>query len=322
MLDVSREKPSTDLEEKIICIVGPTATGKSDVSQLLAEDIGGEIVSADSMQVYRGMDIGTAKMERSMRTVPYHCIDLVDPDEQFSASLYQDAARRAFVDIAGRNRRSVLVGGTGFYIRAAVDDYDFPEGEQKDNPVRQRWEEYFQNFGREALFDRLLERDPDSEGIVHPNNVKRVIRALEVIESGSKYSELKKNLGEIEQLFPAVFYGLNMDRDTLHDRIDQRVDKMREAGLLEEVESLLARGFREGITSIQAIGYKELISYIDGLISIDEAFDQIKRSSRRYAKRQLTWFNKDERIQWIDCTDRDIEDIYSEISERISSNEI
>lgn len=292
---------SLPLMRPVICVVGPTASGKTDVAQLLAQNLGGEVVSADSMQIYRGMDIGTGKLPEEERLVPHFGFDLVNPGEPYSAAVYQQYARECFSDIDKRRKRALLVGGTGLYVRAAIDAYDFPKGEQVDNPVREKWTAYYEDNGADELWERLRERDPESASVIHPNNVRRVIRAFELLEEGTTYAIQKENLASIPQAVPAKFIGLAVDPEILNRRIERRVDNMIDGGLVSEVERLLDKGFREGITAPQAIGYKEIVSALDGDISLDEAIEQIKTATRRYAKRQRTWFRKDTRIAWIDA---------------------
>lgn len=291
--------------DPVIVVVGPTASGKTDLAQLIALSVDGEVVSADSMQVYRGMDIGTGKLPVKERLVAHHGFDLVDPGEPYSAALFQTYARGCFEDISSSGKRALLCGGTGFYVRAAIDDYVFPEGEQVDNPIRDRYNEIARIEGAESLWRLLNERDPRSAEIIPPRDVKRVVRAFELLESGSSYASQKEKLASIPQLVPAVFIGLQVDADLLRRRIDARVDSMFEMGLVEEVEGLLNAGFREGITAPQAIGYKEVVSALDGNITMDEARQKIKIATHRYAKRQRTWFRKEARIHWIDANEFD-----------------
>ena len=292
----------TGIEQSVVCVVGPTASGKSELAQRIACEIDGEVVSADSMQVYRGMDIGTGKVAPDERRVPHHGLDLAEPGEPFSAALFQSYARLCFSDIEGRGRRSILCGGTGFYIRAAIDDYDFPKGKQVDNPVRDHYLSIARERGAHQLWLLLENVDPDSARIIPENDVKRVVRAFELLEEGRTYAQQKEALAKIRQCVPAVFIGLAVDVDVLKTRIDQRVDHMFEQGLVEEVEGLLEAGFREGVTAPQAIGYKEVVDAIEGRSTFDQARDAIKLATRRYAKRQRTWFRKDRRIHWIDAT--------------------
>lgn len=300
------------LSMPVICVVGPTATGKSALAQALAERLGGEVVSADSMQVYRGMDIGTGKVLPAERTVPYHCLDIVEPGQPYSAALFQEDARAAIRDIDSRGGRAVLCGGTGLYVRAAIDAYDFPKGEQVANPVRERYELYAKEHGGQALWELLRERDPRSAEAVHPNNVRRVVRAFELLEEGTTYADQRENLAKLPQLLPAVFFGLAVDPALLAERIDARVDAMFADGLVDEVRGLLGQGLRAGLTAPQAIGYKEVVAALDGLCSMSDAAEQIKLATRRYAKRQRTWFRRDQRIVWLDADTATTEELADE----------
>ncbi len=306
----------------VVCIVGPTASGKTDLAQQLAAALGGEIVSADSMQVYQGMDIGTGKLPACERIVAHHLIDVVRPDEPYSAALFQRDARAAFRDIASRGAQPVLAGGTGFYVRAAIDDFAFPAGEQVGNPVRDELARFLEEHGAQALWDRLEAADAESARLVHPNNAKRVMRALELHAQGESYAAQLSAFSRIEQAVPAVMIGLAVTPDILASRIEARVDRMREAGLMGEVEGLLESGFREWITAPQAIGYKEIVDALDGRRTMDEAFDAIKQATRRYAKRQRTWFGKDARIRWIDADAGESEALLDSALEIAQSAEI
>jgi tRNA dimethylallyltransferase len=287
----------------VIAVVGPTGVGKSELAEGLALSLGGEIVSADSMQVYRGMDIGTAKQPLSERRVPYHCVDLVEPGAAYSAALYQIDARAAFADIHGRGRRPVLVGGTGLYVRAALDEMEFPAGDY-DSPVRAEIESRADSLGPEGLHRLLEERDPGSAALIHPNNVRRTVRALEILETGGPtYARQVAHFTERRLSVPAVLLGITMERSTLYARIDERVEHMLETGLLDEVARLLDSGYRDAMTASQAIGYKELVPVIEGSAGIDQAAESIRQATRRYAKRQLTWFRADPRISWVDVTE-------------------
>ncbi|HIW75212.1 MULTISPECIES: tRNA (adenosine(37)-N6)-dimethylallyltransferase MiaA [Gordonibacter] len=291
------------LHAPVVCVVGPTASGKTDLAQKLAGVLNGEVVSADSMQIYRGMDIGTGKLPVSERLVPHHGFDLVDPGEPFSAALFQTFARTCFRDIDARGHRAVLCGGTGFYVRAALDGYDFPKGEQVNNPVREHYMRIAEVEGAEALWRLLDERDAASAALIPPADVKRVVRAFELLEDGTTYAKQRAKLASIPQVVPAVFVGLAVEPDVLRARIDARVDAMVEAGLVDEVRGLLAQGFHEGVTAPQAIGYKEIVEAFEGKCSLEEAIERIKVATHRYAKRQRTWFRKDKRIHWIDATE-------------------
>lgn len=297
------------LDNPVVCVVGPTASGKTALAQRVAELLDGEVLSADSMQIYRGMDIGTGKILPAERTVPYWGLDLAEPGEPYSAALFQGYARAAFEDVDARGKRSVLCGGTGLYVRAAIDDYRFPKGEQVDNEVRDRYAALVRDIGNQALWERLRAADPDSAALIHPNNVRRVIRAFELLDEGTTYARVNAGLKTMAQAVPAVFLGLSVDPAVLNARIDARVDQMLADGLVEEVRSLLRAGFREGLTAPQAIGYKEVVAALEGACSLDDAVAQIKIATHRYAKRQRTWFRKDERIHWIDANDANVEEM-------------
>ena len=294
------------LSAPVVCVVGPTASGKTALAQALAFELNGEVVSADSMQVYRGMDIGTGKLPVRDRIVAHHGFDLVDPGEPYSAALFQAYARDCFLDVDARGRRSVLCGGTGFYVRAAIDDYDFPKGEQVGNLVRDRCNRIAQEQGLEALWNLLADRDKESAALIPPADVKRVARAFELLEDGTTYDKQRAKLAQLPQCVPAVFVGLAVDPDVLRARIDARVDQMIEDGLVDEVKHLLQKGFRNGITAPQAIGYKEIVAALDGETTMEEAILSIKTATHRYAKRQRTWFRKDTRIRWIDANAPDV----------------
>lgn len=299
--------------KRIIAIVGPTASGKSEVAQCVAELIDGEVVGADSMQVYRGMDIGTGKVPASEMRVPHHCIDLADPGEPFSAALYQEHARRAFEDIDSRGKRIVLCGGTGFYVRAALDDYRFPAGEQVGNPVRERWNAYALEKGNHALWAQLEAVDPESAAIIPENDVKRIVRAFELIDEGTTYARQKENLAHIAQWAPAGLYGLQVEPERLRARIDARVDGMVETGLINEVEELLNAGLRTAVTAREAIGYKEIVDALEGRCTLTEAVEAIKLATRRYAKRQRTWFRNDKRVVWMNANTRTAHEIACDV---------
>lgn len=285
----------------VVVVVGPTASGKTDVAQTIALQVSGEVVSADSMQIYRGMDIGTGQLPDGERLVPHHGFDLVDPGEPYSAALFQEYARSCFAKIQERGNTPVLCGGTGFYVRAAIDDYRFPEGEQVGNPIRDKYNEFARVNGPQALWDLLNERDSESAQIIPPADTKRVVRAFELLHDGTSYAQQKAKLASIPQKIPARFIGLQVDPDILRERIDRRVDAMFDGGFIDEVRALLDKGFRDGITAPQAIGYKEVVAALDGQISMDEAREKMKVATHRYAKRQRTWFRKDKRIMWLDA---------------------
>lgn len=283
----------------VIAVVGPTASGKSAVADLVAEALGSEVVSADAMQVYRGMDIGTAKTPVSERRVPLLLVDVADPTEPYSAALYQRDSRRAIDRLRAEGRVPVLCGGTGLYVRAALDEMEFPRGEV-DGAARQRYQDLAGKLGPEGVHALLAERDSESAALIHPHNVRRVVRALEMLDEGVSYARQSAGFSEPREHYPSLQFALSMDRARLYARIDARVDAMMRAGLLDEVQGLMDAGAADALTSRQAIGYKELIDALEGRCTIGEAVDLIKLRSRRYAKRQLSWFRRDPRITWLD----------------------
>jgi tRNA dimethylallyltransferase len=282
------------------------------LADALAARLGGEVLSADSMQVYRGMDIGTAKMPPEERSVPYHCIDLVDPGVPFTAALYQRAARTAIDGLLAAGKPAVLCGGTGLYLRAALDGFDFDEKRETDaapaagdiaSPLRERLQQQAAILGPERFHALLAERDPASAELIHPNNVRRVVRALELLEQGASYAGQHAGFAHYEAIYPVLQIGLSVQPEVLYQAIELRVEAMLAAGLLEEVEGLLDAGFEQAVTAQQAIGYKELVPVLRAGRPLAEAVDEIKRSTRRYAKRQRTWFKRDPRIKWLDATE-------------------
>lgn len=290
----------------IIAIVGPTAVGKSAVADEVASALETDVLSVDAMQVYRGMDIGTAKTPPAERRVPLRLVDLVGPEVPYSAALFQRDARVLIDEHIARNQACVLCGGTGLYLRAALDDMRFPAGECT-SPARERYERYEREHGAHALHELLAERDPASAAEIHEHNVRRVIRALEMCDEGVSYAAQKAAFSEPTPCYDARYFGLTMDRARLYRRIDERVDVMMDAGLLDEVRHLVSTGAGPALTARQAIGYKELIEYLNGALSLSEAVELIKRRSRRYAKRQLSWFRRDLRIEWISMDEQGVD---------------
>lgn len=283
----------------VLVIAGPTASGKSALADELAFRMGTEVLSADAMQVYRGMDVGTAKTPVGERRVPLRLIDVVDPGDAYSAALFQGDCRREIERLTGEGLTSILCGGTGLYIRAAIDDMVFPSGEL-DDERRGAYQGLAMQLGAEGIYNLLKERDPRAAACIHPHNTRRVVRALELVDEGLSYADQKEEYARIEGYYPSVQFALTMDREHLYGRINARVDAMVESGLVEEVEALVERGCRDALTSMQAIGYKEIIAAFDGEYTLDEAIALIKQRTRRYAKRQLAWFRRDKRIMWID----------------------
>ena len=285
---------------RLLCLLGPTAVGKTEIAIQLARRLDAEIVSVDSRQIYRQMDIGTAKpTPEEQKAARHHLIDCVDISQPFSVADYQSLADAAIADIQNRDKRVLLVGGAGLYFRAVVDGLF--EGPGADPSLRERLEAEATQHGVNVLHDRLRACDPVSAERIHPNNVVRVIRALEVYElTGIPMSELQQQWHPEKQRYPFIAFCLTMPRAMLYQRIEQRVDVMLANGLIAEVESLLAAGYARDTVALRSFGYKELIAYLDGKCTYLEAVEQLKQNTRRFAKRQLTWFRKDTRIEWID----------------------
>ena len=292
------------MKTPLLIIAGPTATGKSASAVELALRMGGEVVSADSMQVYRGMDIGSAKVTREeMRGIPHHLIDCVDPDESWNVVRFKEQASLAVRDIADRGKLPILCGGTGFYIQALLYDIDFTQMEE-NAPLRKRLSDMAAEKGPEAVHALLAQRDPASAAAIHPGNVKRVIRALEFIEeSGRSIAVHNAEQREKQSAYRSVFFVLTMERAKLYDRIDRRVDIMMQQGLLEEVTRLRDMGIARDSTAMQGIGYKQIYGFLEGEYDLEEAVRLIKRDTRHFAKRQLTWFRREKEVLWVD-TDR------------------
>ena len=284
---------------KLLCVVGPTASGKTDFAIELCKERGGEVVSCDSMQIYRGMDIGTAKpTKEEMQGIAHHMLDVVEPATNYSVADFVTDARACITDILNRGKLPVLCGGTGLYVDSLLHQIEFAPM-PRDDAFREEMRALANREGNEALHQRLKALDPEAAGAIHPNNVKRVIRALEMIEIGKMTKTQSDRLSKKTPVYDAEIYGLSMPRERLYERINLRVDRMMERGLLSEVENLLRRGVPEDVTSMQAIGYKDLIAHIKGELSLQEAVDSIKLHSRRYAKRQMTWFRRNPEITWI-----------------------
>ncbi|QDX94871.1 tRNA dimethylallyltransferase [Brevibacillus laterosporus] len=302
-------------KENLVVIVGPTAVGKTALSLQLAQQFNGEIISGDSMQVYRGMDIGTAKASDEERAiVPHHLIDIMNPDEEYSVAIFQQQARRLITQINQRNHLPIIVGGTGLYIQSVTHDYQFSEADQ-DAEMRDRLQKYADVEGVEALHRRLREHDPITADRLHPNDVRRVIRAIEIYElTGKRMSDFQNQAAYSPYNLKII--GLTMDRAKLYERVNQRVDVMIEAGLVEEVRILLDQGYSADLVAMQGLGYKELIPYLYGEITLDKAISDIKQRTRHFAKRQLTWFRRMPQLEWYDMTNPDS---YEQVVETITS---
>lgn len=275
----------------LIILTGPTAVGKTSLSIDVAKKFNCEIISSDSMQIYKYMDIGSAKVtEEEKDGIKHHLIDFVDPDENYSVSDFKEDASRAIEEISHKNKLPLITGGTGLYLNSLIYDMDFAKAD-KDDEIRVKYMELADELGHKKLHDLLMERDPQAAERIHPNNVKRVIRALEVVDTGGINRDFTKDL-RLNDKYDPIIIVLDRDRDELNERIYKRVDMMFEQGLIDEVRSLLNKGYDRNLTSMQGIGYKEIIDYIDGLYSIDEVIEKIKISTRQYAKRQRTWFRR------------------------------
>ena len=297
---------------KTIVICGATATGKSDLAVALAQDIGAEIINADSMQIYKGMDIGTAKLAPAERGgIEHHMLDILSVSQDSSVAWYQELARQSVTQIHGRGKNAIIVGGTGLYIKSILDDLNFPD---TDADVRQKLTEEAKEFGIVQLFQRLEQLDPAAAAAIDRQNERRVIRALEVIEITGK--PFTANLPREESsLYPdALQFGLVMDRAELGERVEARVDRMWESGFVDEVDRLISEGITEATTARRALGYAQIIAMRSGEITEDLAIEETKRATRQYVRRQETWFSRDARIKWISPTHPRLETVLEKIN--------
>ena len=287
-------------KKPLIILTGPTAVGKTKASIGLAKAVDGEIISADSMQVYRHMDIGSAKIKPDeMEGIPHHLIDVLEPDDEFHVVKFQQLAKKAMREIWERGHIPIVTGGTGFYIQALLYDIDFDENEKED-ACRKELEAYAKEHGAEALHEKLAFVDPASAEMIHPNNIKRVIRALEFYEqTGKRISEHNETQRQRESPYAFAYFVLTDDRAHLYERINRRVDQMIEEGLVNEVQALKDKGYTKQLVSMQGLGYKEILDYLDGNCTLEEAIYTIKRDTRHFAKRQLTWFKRERDVIWI-----------------------
>ena len=305
MINEANKKP-------LIILTGPTAVGKTELSISLAKKIGGEIISADSMQVYRHMDIGTAKINpQEMNGIPHYLIDILEPTEDFNVYLFQKYAKEAMDKIYNNGNIPIIVGGTGFYIQSILYDIEFNDNHDESNDdysansitlsYRQELIDYYEKNGAIKLHEMLREVDPDSADTIHQNNIKRVIRAIEFYkENGYPISKHNAKQRQKESPYDFTYFVLNQDRKKLYDNIEKRIDIMLKEGLVDEVRSLLDYGCTPDMTSMQGLGYKEIIPYINGQYSLDEAIYILKRDTRHFAKRQLTWFRRERDVTWVD----------------------
>lgn len=289
-------------KQAILVIVGPTAVGKTQLSLEIGQALSGEVISADSMQVYRGMDIGTAKPSiEEQRQVPHHLIDIRDPDQTFNAADFVSLAEEAVADIASRSKTPIVSGGTGLYIDALVDGFLFPDS--KPDPKLRRELRLRASKEPDSLYEELKKVDPKSAERLHPNDLRRIVRALEVYyRTGKPISVLQQKAAQQEKPYNPLFIGLTRDRPELYERINKRVDQMLLDGLVDEVTQLIGR-YPHQPTALQALGYKEIVWYLQNKMSLEEAVEVLKRDTRRYAKRQLSWFRRNSRIHWFNLSD-------------------
>ena len=289
-------------KKPLIILAGPTAVGKTALSIRLAKETGAEIISADSMQVYRGMDIGSAKITKEeMAGVPHYLVDVLEPEEDFNVVRFQNMAKDAAAEIWSKGKIPLVVGGTGFYIQALLYDIDFTENDGDESYRRELEKKASDEQGALELYEMLRNTDPKSAQEIHPRNIKRIIRALEFYrQTGKKISEHNEIQRQKESPYNYAYFVLNDERSRLYERIDRRVDLMMEQGLLEEVRALRERGVRKDSTAMQGLGYKELYAYLDGEYPLDEAVRIIKRDTRHFAKRQITWFKREKNVVWAD----------------------
>ncbi|MCM1125042.1 MAG: tRNA (adenosine(37)-N6)-dimethylallyltransferase MiaA [Lachnospiraceae bacterium] len=294
----------SDTKKKLIILTGPTASGKSALAVSLAKRIGGEIISADSMQVYRGMDIGSAKIKQEeMDGIPHHLIDILMPEEEFNVVRFQQLAKEALSGIYERGHIPIVAGGTGFYIQALLYDIDFSQ-EEEHSEIRKKLEEEAEIYGTEILHERLADVDPASAGAIHPNNRKRVIRALEFWElHGYPISLHNEQQRQRTSPYSFCYFVLTDERARLYSKIEARVDEMLAEGLVSEVSKLKNMGCHSGMVSMQGLGYKEILNFLEGACTLEEAVYQIKRNTRHFAKRQLTWFGRERDVLWINKKD-------------------
>lgn len=292
---------SENKKNPMIILTGPTAVGKTDLSIQLAKAMNGEIISADSMQVYRHMDIGSAKVTpEEMDGVCHHLIDVLEPEEEFNVVVFQKLAKEALTGIYERGHIPIIVGGTGFYIQALLYDIDFTENDG-DTAIRRELEKLAQTQGAGCLHQMLQEIDPESAAAIHQNNVKRVIRAIEFYrQTGKKISLHNEQEREKQSPYQFLYYVLDTDRKTLYERIDRRVDLMMEHGLVDEVKHLADMGCTRDMVSMQGLGYKEILDYLSGEIPLEEAVYILKRDTRHFAKRQITWFKRERDVRWLE----------------------
>jgi tRNA dimethylallyltransferase len=289
--------------QKLVVLIGPTAVGKTTLSMEIAKKFHGEIISGDSMQIYRGMDIGTAKASKEEQAlVSHHLIDIVNPDEAFSVAMFQEKASQLISEIQAREHLPIIVGGTGLYIESLCYGFQFSEG-GSDEAFRSRQMEFLQQHGEQALHDKLNAIDPITAERLHRNDYRRVIRALEINHVTGKPMSEHLSGQKKESPYELCLVGLTMDRALLYKRIEARIDEMLEQGLIAEIHSLLAQGYTKDLVSMQGLGYKEIVGYLEGQYDETDAIILLKKNTRHYAKRQLSWFRHMKEIEWVDVSD-------------------
>lgn len=293
------------MSDSLVIVTGPTGVGKTDISIQLAKRINGEIISADSVQVYKYMDIGSAKvMPEDMQGIKHYLIDILDPKEKFNIYEFKKAAAKAIDEIYSKGKIPIIAGGTGFYIQSILYDIDFSDEADCDNTIREKYENLAREKGNEYVHNLLRQIDSESADLIHANNLKRVIRALEYYEVNHEKISIHNAKQSIKTSpYNFMYFVLNRQRDILYDRINKRVDKMIENGLADEVKWLLSNGYHKDLTSMQGLGYKEIVKYIEGEYSLEEAVDIIKRDTRHFAKRQLTWFKREKNVNMMNYED-------------------
>lgn len=303
----------------LLIITGPTAVGKTELSLKIAEELQGEIISADSMQIYRYMDIGTAKASAEERKrVRHHMIDIINPDETYSVADYQQEADRLIREICARGSLPIMVGGTGLYIRAVIQGFLFPEMET-NHQLRAELTEMARKYGNEYLHQKLAEIDPEHARKIHPNDLRRIIRAIEIFqETGHNMTYYLEKQKYTPPRYNTLKVGLIREREELYDRINKRVDLMIKKGLVEEVKNIIKAGFNMSATALQGLGYKEIIGYLKGDYPLEEAIRILKKNTRNYAKKQITWFNREKDLHWFNLTGKSDIKVYQEIMALIS----
>ena len=307
------------MKQKLVVVAGPTASGKTRLAIEIAKRFNGEIVGADSMQIYKYMNIGTAKPTAEERTeVPHHMIDFLEPDAPYSVAEYTEDAHKVIAEIASRGKLPVMCGGTGLYINSVVDDVTFGDFET-DYALREELQKIAEAEGTQKLLDMLAEFDPESAKRLHPNNLRRIIRAIEFYKvTGTTISAHQKMTKERESRYEPIMLSIAWDRQELYDRINKRVDIMLDEGLFDEVRDMTERGYTKQLNSMQGIAYKEVMDCMNGLMTCEEAVELIKQSSRRYAKRQLTWFRRDARINWVSAENA-VEEAIKLVAEKLDN---